>query len=235
MFRILACMSVILFGQSAFAAQYIQMDQTTVIPVNVSLRTHNRIGISGDRIKKAFFKGTNVSVEVEEETGQLFVQAIRPNCPVTTLSIVSMAGEVQDLDLCFQDISSEIVILQQRGIPEIEGKSIGIETVACETVEQSSLTTLIDGIIQGIIPEGYASIEDQDKPQKICEGLKIQRISRLVSNDQIIFIYHLQNTSCKTKLVTECQVNVIDGDWVFLDRNKLRPEECAVVLIGCMR
>jgi hypothetical protein len=106
---------------------------------------------------------------------------------------------------------------------------------AFNQLDDQSLNSLVGDFLKGVIPEGYLSIEDQDQPVKICRGLQMQRLSRLVNESQIVFVYRLQNTSNNCKTVTECQVNVLDGDWVFLDRYTLKPEEFSIVLIGCMR
>ena len=219
------------------AAQYITMDPTTVLSVQLSSQNHNRIGIVGDRIKKAFFKGSNISVDMEEGSGQLFIQAMRSNCPSTTLSIISASGIVQELELCFAESSSEIVLLQ----PNIKGYEIPDLTLvqmesSCQVpLEGSSLTNLIDHFLKGIVPEGYTSIEDEGCSPVIHDWLKLQRVSRLVSEQQIIFVYRMQNTSSKKKCVNECQVNIIDGDWVFMDRYQLNSHESGLVLIGCVR
>ena len=99
-------------SNAASAAQSIIMDPTVVVPVELSSQNHNRISIAGDRIKKAIFRSSNISVDVEEDSGQIFVQATRPNCPNTTLSVVSASGIVQDMELRFVDGSSQIVFLQ---------------------------------------------------------------------------------------------------------------------------
>lgn len=226
-------MCVFLIQGNIAAAQYIEMDQTAVISVSLSSSNHNRIGIIGDRIKKAFFNGSNISVDVEEESGQLFIQSVRPNCPNTTLSIVSVSGAIQDLELSFTESSSEIVLLR----PEfgIEPETVKNSDDVCCSPEGFDLTKLAESVVNGNIPEGYTSYEDQDEPTKIKNGLKIQRVSRYVNDKQIVFLYRLHNDTKKPKEVTECQVNVLDGDWVFLDRYKLKPNECALVLIGCFR
>jgi hypothetical protein len=85
------------------------------------------------------------------------------------------------------------------------------------------------------VPEGYVSIEDiDDFPTSYC-GLKQQRVGRLVSDKQIVFVYRIENTSKKLKTIKECQINTLDGDWVFLDRHRLNPNEGALALIGCFR
>ncbi len=235
MIKLFMTFCLFLSNVALFSAQYIPMDPTAVISVNLSSNHHNRIGIIGDRIKKAFFRNSNLSVDVEEDSGQLFVQAMKPHCPNTTLSLVSTSGVVQDLELCFFDGSSEIVLLQPV-LREIDDSMDGVRTCnsVCEALDDP-LTNLVDGVIKGIIPDGYTLFEDQDSPVKICKELKMQRISRLVGDKQIVFFYRLQNISKKSKCVTECQVNILDGDWVFLDRYKLNPDECAIVLIGCLR
>lgn len=229
--------SIFFVSAQITAAQYVVMDSNAVLPVQLSSLNHNRIGITGDRIKKAFFKSSNISVDVEEGSGQLFIQSVRPNCPSTTLSIISASGAVQELELCFSEGPSEIVLLQSNiGINEqsecIDESSQTICTVA---LEGDSLAILIDGFLKGIIPEGYTSIEDEDCSPIIHNCLKLQRVGRLVNHQQIIFVYRMQNVSSKKKCVKECQVNVLDGDWVFLDRYKLNPHECGLVLIGCLR
>jgi len=218
----------LLFTSSLSAAQYCSMDSTEVIPVKLSAKNHNRIGIVGDRIKKAFFKGSNISVDVEENSGQIFVQALRPDCPNTTLSIVLDSGFLQDLELCFEDQPSEIILLQP---PKVE-----IERDICSSVAESSdLTGIVEGFLCGDLPEGYTSFEESEPPQKINKCLTIQRFSRMVSENQIVFAMRLRNGSKEKQSIRECQVNVLDGDWVFIDRYVLRPNECALVLIGCYR
>jgi len=221
------------FTNPVMAAQYIQMDQTAVLSVNLSASHHNRIGIIGDRIKKAYFKGSNISVDVEECNGQIFIQTTRHNCPKTTLSIVTANGKVQDLELCFTEGSSEIILLQPATMEEMD--ALPNSGDICTNLGDSELTDLVAGVLKGDIPEGYTSYEDKDTPTKIKKCLAIQRLSRLVNERQIVFIYRLHNESSSVKYVTECLVNVLDGDWVFLDRYKLNPDESALVLIGCFR
>lgn len=233
MIRNFVSLFVLAFG-NLVAAQYIPMDPTVVISVNLSSRNHNRIGIVGDRIKKAVFKSSNISVDVEESCGQIFVQTVRPNCPDTTLSIVSSSGCIQELELCFSECSSEIVLLQPILEEEVCDKT-SVWVSSCGDIEGSSIADLVEGIIRGLVPEGYMSVDDQDLPFPVRKDLKLQRVSRLVSNEQIVFVYKLHNTSQCNKCVKECQINVLDGDWVFLDRYNLKPNECALVLIGCVR
>lgn len=233
MIRIIAIFALILAIGQASGAQYIAMDPHSVIPVTLSSNNHNRIGICGDRVKKAYFKSGNISVDVEEDSGQLFIQSLRMNCPDTTLSVVSNSGTIQDLKLHFADICSEIVLLQPAGTLA-NSTEVSNGTVV-NVLEQDSLAALVNGFVSGVLPEGYLSIEDQDKPFKTRCGLKMQRLSRLVNKELIVFVYRVENPSCKVIKVTECKVNVLDGDWVFLDRYELKPRECGLVLIGCLR
>ncbi len=227
------CMLASFFN--AYATQFIPMDPLSVIQVKLSSRHHNRLGINGDRIKKAFFKNSEVSIEVEEGNGQIFVQALRALCPPTTISLVTASGKVQDLELHFEDSSSEIIMLQPISEAIVENCMVmdSIQSPLSSSVDQDIIKELVEGYVRGILPEGYVSVDDPDVQVK--DQLKFQRLNRLVNNQQIIFVYRLQNISKCAKRMTECQVNVLDGDWVFLDRYKLKPDECALVLIGCMR
>jgi hypothetical protein len=212
-----------------FAAQYHFIDSTQVLEVHLSSSNHNRIGMLGDRIKKAFFNSTHISVNVEEETGQLFVQALRPQCPPTTLTVVSASGVVQELELNFSAKASEIVLL------EPFSQECCSDTTYYVSVSENGIANFVACFLKGSVPEGYLAVEDPDPSPPTCKGLKFQRISRLVSDQQIVFVYRLENTSKCTKTLKECQVNLLDGDWVFLDRYRLEPEVCALLLIGCVK
>lgn len=213
------------------SAQYVSMDATEVISVQLSSSNHNRIGIVGDRIKKAFFKSTNITVDVEESTGQLFIQSIKQDCPPTTLSVITTSGIVQELELCFSECPSSIVLLQS----DLECAETSNKYTCPDVVDSAGITQFVESFLKGSIPEGYTSVEDEEGSSTIHNCIKLQRVSRLISNQQIIFVYRMQNTSSKPKNVQECQVNVLDGDWVFIDRYKLNPHECGLVLIGCVR
>jgi hypothetical protein len=219
-------LGLLFLSASLSAAQYICLDPCSVIPIDVSIGHHNRISIPHDRIKKVFFNSSRIAVKVEEETGQLFVQAVRPDCICATLSLISASGATQDLELHFQEGPAEIIFLQPMQPDEI---------VQSVDVEGASLERVVACILQGEVPEGYQSIEDWDQNPPVCKGLRYQRISRLLSDEQIVFIYTLQNITSCVKTVKECQVNILDGDWVFLDRYTLHPCEKAFLIIGCLR
>lgn len=211
----------------SFAVQYVPQDSTQVINVSLSHSHHNRIGIIDDRIKRVFFKNNNISLEIEEITGQIFVQALRVPCPNTTISIVSSSGDIQELELSFIDSPSEVILLT---------KSLPCQEICLnDKVDDSFFSSIVNGFLNGQLPDGYQSIDDPEKPLMVKEGLKLQRLNRLVNQEQIIFVYRLTNVSKRPKRIVECEVNILDGDWVFLDRYDLKPQETALVLIGCLR
>jgi hypothetical protein len=217
------------------AAHYLTIDSTAVISVQLSSTNHNRIGIIGDRIKKAYFKSSNISVDVEEGNGQLFVQSMRPNCPPTTISLVSSSGLVQELELCFSERPSEIIFLQINN-DNIYSSDVDLcQFEECLPLGSEAFTIFVEGFLKGQIPDGYVSIEDEGSSPVILNGLRMQKISRVISDNQIIFVYRIQNCSKMKKCVKECQVNILDGDWVFLDRYQFSAHECGLLLIGCIR
>jgi hypothetical protein len=228
---VIAMTSLVLAVTPLLAVQYVVMDPTSVIPVELSSQNHNRIGIVGDRVKKAFFKASEISVDIEEGTGQLFVQTIKAFPTTTTLSVVSASGEVQELELIFRSGSSEIILLQPKDPVSLSPSLM----MTVDSLEKDSIQQVVTHVLQGTVPEGYETFDDPDPAPEIIRGLKVERIARLVGDKQIVFIYRAQNTCKKEICVTECQVNVLDGDWVFLDRSRLQPEECTIVLIGCYK
>ena len=167
-----------------------------------------------------------MAVKVEEETGQLFVQSVRSDCQLATLSLITASGLTQELELHFREGPAEIIFLKPMQQEEIMLSVDG---------DEASLERVVSCILQGEVPEGYQSIEDWDQNPPVCKGLKFQRISRLLSDEQIVFVYALQNVARCSKAVKECQVNILDGDWVFLDRYVLYPCETALLMIGCFR
>lgn len=209
--------------------QFVAVEAYAIPTVTLSCNTQNRLLIEGDRVKKVYFNNTDIIAEVEEISGQIFIQTLRPFPCHSNLSVISDSGFVQDLQLNFIDCSGEIIVLQE------------LEEVDCPDPSSEScfdgeiIKSVVKGYLKGILPDGYVSIEDNEPPFDAVDYITMEKLFRLIGKDQIVFVYKIRNTSKKAKYISEGLLNVLDGDWVFVDKSYLNPCECAFVLIGCMR
>ena len=75
----------------------------------------------------------------------------------------------------------------------------------------------------------------ESKNQYLRAGLKMSLLSSCLGNEQNLFLYKLQNLSNQNECVTECEVNLLQGDWIILQSHHLKPFASGLVLIGLRR
>ncbi len=141
------------------AAQNIELDSTNLLKCTLSSRHHNRVFVDGQRIKKVIYPEGDISIRMEEDSGQIFVQAMVDEPSETTVTIITNCGVVQDLELSFSDKASEILILREKA----EEKSCdfsGVIAMDCGD-EVNAIQDAIEKMITGKIPEEYIPVEDQ--------------------------------------------------------------------------
>lgn len=214
-----------LFCQGIEATQFLETDTTQLLRCNLSFRHHNRIAFNGKRIKKFIYPEGSIVLRQEEESGQIFVQSLIDYPPVTTISIVSDDGFVQDLELYFEDSPSEIVILE-------EGKcfSCPIEEISCIPINDFEI--LIKGALCGRLPEGTISFECDRKAKTIKKGVLVRRISMLIGGETTAFLLSIENHSKSNKSIQECDLSFMGGDWIYIQKNHLKPGEKGLAMVG---
>ncbi|MFI5343140.1 MAG: type-F conjugative transfer system secretin TraK [Chlamydiales bacterium] len=211
------------------AAQYLDMDTTNILKCTVSSRHHNRIVVDGKRIKKVIYPDGDISIRVEEESGQIFVQPMIDIPQCTTVSIVTSEGVVQDLELNFEDLTSEILIL--RGIECFPCEIEELE-VCSEGSELDSIQAVVNSILSGYVPVEYTSVDTQEIDCTIGRGVTLKSISKLVGWSYTIYILGIENFSSRCKVLNECEINIPQGEWVFIENRNLNRGEKTIALIG---
>lgn len=213
----------------AEAAQYLDMDTTNILRCIISSRHHNRIVVDGKRIKKVIYPDGEIAIRVEEESGQIFVQPMIDKPTLTTVSIVTSEGIVQDLEIEFVDISSEIVILRDKEFLPCEVDEC---VVSSESSELDDIQDLIKSILSGYTPIEYTAVDTQEIDCAIYKGVTLKSFAKLVGWSYTIYVLGIDNSSSRTKMLQECDINIPQGDWVYIDNRKLEGGKKTIALIG---
>lgn len=219
-------------ASSVLGTNFVEVDTTRVVPCCFSSRHHNRIAVSNGRIKKIIFPEGDISVRIEEETGQAFIQTVSNCTPVTTISIVTDEGDVQDIELSFSDCSAEILILTKT-----EGVCFDSPEICCEEVPlcNSPFSDVIQQIMSGTTPAGYALGNNQKCSKKIKYGVVAHLTKCFVSCREEIFVWRISNCSKRFQSVSENEVILGNPDWVFLDKQELGPGESTLAITAVRR
>jgi TraK protein len=213
------------------AAQNLEMDSTNLLKCCISSRHHNRIFVDGQRIKKVIFAEGDIAINIEEESGHIFVQALVDRPAETTVSIVTSEGIVQDLELSFADKSSEILVLR-------ENQADLLALDSCEKVpnafdvEIEPIQNIIEGILCGSIPEEYIAVDDGDFQRTIRKGVLLKGVTKLIGPTHTIYVLTIQNNSFRRQCIRESEINFQKGDWVYLDTSNLPRDGKSLALIG---
>ncbi len=209
------------------ATHFLEIDTTHLLQCTLSSRHHNRIAISGKRIKKFIYPEGFIAIRQEEESGQIFVQSLVDYPPITTLSIVTEDGVVQDLELHFEDCRAELIVLQE---PET-CPSICLEE-ACIELPNYGLEKLIDGALSGRLPEGYISFECDRRAKRLKKGVCLRRVSKFIGDSSSVFLLSIENNSKSKQAINECELSFMGGDWVYIQKTALNPGEKMIALVG---
>lgn len=205
------------------AAIYVDFNSHALIKCELSSTHHNRITLSEGRIKKVIFPEANVSIRLEDESGQVFVQTLFEIVEPITLSIITEGGEIQDFELEFFPKSSEIVILNMKSAYV---NDCDAENVVCE--EKLSFDSMIENlqaILKGQTPKGYFSIEGNGNQYVLKKYFLLSEKIKYVSAMHTITVWEVKNTSCWCQNISESDLNFEGITWVYLGKNQLKKLE----------
>lgn len=210
------------------AAICVDINSKNLLKCVLSSRHHNRIAVEDQRIKKIIYPEGEVLIRIEEETGQIFVQAMVEKPSETTVSIVTNKGTIQDLELSFTDKSSEILILKDIGKAE---ESCLANSIDCED-ELSLMQDCIEKMMSGNIPEEYVPVEDRKICCQIKSDLILKSIMRLVGPVYTVYVMHIENIGRRCEFIHESDLNCVKGEWIFVERHQLERNQKMMALIG---
>lgn len=214
-------------------AVYSMINTTNLVKCTFSSRHHNRILIEQGRVKKVVFPEGEIAIRIEEESGQIFVNTLTSHTHETTLSLVTDEGIVQDIELTFANIPSEVLVLQL----EKEERTSPVFEMVNEQACASNLSSayIVEEIISGKIPDGFVSYDAQNEEIKIKRCIKAVKTCKLVGPEEVIYIFEIHNKGFRTASLEECDFDFCNGLWVYLGSNSIAPHQKTFVIVSVRR
>lgn len=211
------------------ATLFIPLDSTTVHSVELSSRYQNRISVEEGRIEQIIHPGCDIDINLSEEIGQVFVYPLTNNPRSTSLTVITDEGKIQDFELNFFEKPAEIVILQNC-IPCLE--EICFEEECIDFSCPDYRIGIVKAISRGKIPDCFISCDTGREVVRLRRGVNAFLISKLVSLDETVYIWNIENSTSKHKKISEQEVNFQRGNWVYLSDHCLAKREHALAIIG---
>jgi hypothetical protein len=227
--KILA-MTTLFSSFSLHAATFFEMDTTLPLKCTLSSLYHNRVMIEGGRIKKVVGACDQLQYTLENESGQLFIQALHPNPRSATVSVITQEGTVQDLEINFEKKSSEVVVLRDPQPIEEQVKETLPEERPFECFEPCVFG--IDEILMGKIPQGYTTCPIEVASQKLKSGILLEAKTKIEGPSEVIYIYDITNISPRKKCLFEKEMSFEGARWVYLTKNTLKPKEKIIGIVS---
>lgn len=224
--RLLIPFLAVFLTSSLQAAVFLEMDSTKLLKCTLSHKHHNRIVVEGQRIKKALYSEGKVLIRTEEASGQLFVQALVGYPSALTVSIITEEGCVQDVEIDFENKSSEILILKDKNL------SASSDSFVCVDDDKGLIQNVIEKMMAGNIPEEYVPVEDRQICCQIKYKVNSMSVMRLIGPVYTIYVFKIENNSYRSACIHEQDVNCVNGEWIFIERNTLKHDEKMMALVG---
>lgn len=211
-----AFLLLISVAQIALATTITNFDPLHLFRCTFSSRHHNRIVVQNGRIATVVVPEGNITANLEETSGQLFINALHPNPPVTTISVVTESGEVQDLEIEFEDIQSETLVLT----PIFEGEFL-CENSCSPVSREQAVSSVIDSILSGKIPCGFMSSSDGWERRLLKKNIVAEITGKLISDREIVYIWKVTNKSFFYKNVYFSDFQFLNPSWVYIDKHQI--------------
>jgi TraK protein len=196
-----------------------EIDTTIPLKCVFSNIHQNRIVVQNGRVEKVIFIDDSIAMRMEEESGQAFVCAINPTSRESVISIVTDKGQVQDLEIRFEDRASEVVILEE---PCSKKNSDSTHNIG-EQITQ---------ILSGQTPEGFYCIDGEEKLPPIRSCLERSVISIFEGYTETIRLERLTNTGCCKLRFSERDLCSSSTQWVYILKNALTSREETLAIIS---
>ena len=215
---------------SLSAVIFHEIDTTVPLPCIFSLKHHNRIIVDKSRVNKIIYPEENISIRLEEHSGQAFIYAIGNNPKPLTLAIVTDNGLVQDIEIEFADRPAEVVILKEPEEP-IAFKGNDNEYIPND---ECMPTAQINAILSGQVPPGYVSYSLEKNKRHLKMGVQAEALIKLQGSEDSLYLYQITNLSNKKRKVLETDLECIGSQWIFLETQNLAPKEkiFGIVCVG---
>lgn len=200
-----------------------QIDTTAPLCCTFALQHHNRILVEGGRIRKVICPEVPVLVRLEEESGQVFVSSMSGAPPIVTLSIVTLNGSVQDIEIHFENRTTEIVVLKE--LSKEKPKEL-----VCKSHQRDF--ELVNVILSGHLPKNYRYLKPPTVNQRLASGAKSTLMAKLEGPDDYIFVYWIENRERHAVRVHESELPHLGCRWVYLESNQIPPCSRVIGLVS---
>lgn len=213
----------LLILQRLTGAIFYDMDTTKPLKCSFSDRHPNRIMMDKQSIEKVIHaEPESLQILIEDKAGQAFVMANQEITDPVTLCVMTSNGEVQDLEVTFQEQASQLVILQAKQ-PSDLAKQLPVEDCKMETI--------IQAVLANQIPRGSFVTSFCIEPSFLRKNMKIQEINRFDRQFEIIRVFTVSNCSKQKQIIQEKELLFENAAWVFLEKNTLIPKESLKAIV----
>lgn len=223
----------ILFHLSLSSAIFHEIDTTQPLRCTFSGKFQNRIMIEEGKVQKVISADEEkLSIFLEEVSGQAFIYARDTEPKETTLSIITNNGVVQDIQIAFEDRSSEVVILIDS---DFRDDAAEVESKINQKATENTTMAIVSELLLGNIPAGYTPCQIQCQKWTPKRGISIEIMSKLDGCDEILYLYQITNTTSKKRELLECELECEGCRWVFLEANRFLPKQKILGIISVAR
>lgn len=216
-------------SSTVFGAIFHCIDTTVPLKCVFSSIHHNRIVVDNSQVKKVVSSDIGLSINMESESGQVFIYSLHPRPKDTVISVVTKGGYVQDIEISFEERSPEVVILMEPAPfeDEIECEN-KLETIA-------TLDEMIDQILSGETPKGYESCKIDRVRAKLKENLFVEAVSLIRNPFEDIYVYEIINVANCSKEISEKELEGQGSRWIHLECRKIKAKSKAMLIISYER
>jgi len=221
--RVALLLCFVPFG--VYSLQTINLDEHDRVSAFVAMNELNRIQVKNDRISQVFGKQGEFGLEMDEHTGQVFIQPAEQSKPLN-LSILTEKGLSIDLLLMPKRVPAETIILKSPQ-SDVNITQPGEKGRAFE----ESLKALVVAMYQGKPLRGYA-IAYAPQIWEIWKDLKVEELAQYKGKKLRGSIVHIRNTSSQEKKLHEKDFALTDKTaCVALEKRVLQVQESARVFV----
>lgn len=206
---------------SGYALIVQDIDTTKPIKAVFSKTNGNRIAVNGGHVKKILGPPNICSICLEKESGQAFIKLLKPIDKPVIFTVITGSGQVQDIEVTFDDIIMEVIILQEEPLDKrMDGEEREGEDSNDEAVK------VVKSMLSNHIPIGYVS-RDIEKKSRECYVTDVIFIPQYVieNHENRIFNYLVSNNSQRKVVLSEKLLKNSRDLWIYLEKNCLDRQE----------
>lgn len=217
------------------ALQQSALDPLHPIEINFSSDHHNRIIVHGGNIIQMYSTAGNMDVTCDPSSGQIFVRSNGRATKASLLSLVLDTGEVQDLLITFSDKEPEVLAISAQSFCEESTCTLVSETSSSDIRNPEKIADIIFATLHGSVPEGFHSEPHNTFRREIKNGVFLDRTAKLISENEILYLYTVTNERLRTVSISEKELNHDRGIWTFAEKNRIGSKQKTFAIAAVAR